>query len=375
MLKALSESVSKEKKDYMSIEKVLEKRLKNTVKKLGEDNRLLLLSGRSIFDALKDEKVILMACNVRIKHVVPGIMRAAEELDAIVGYELARSEGDLKGGYTGQTPYTFFDMITDYANKLDFKKPFFIHADHTTVKNTSDEEFKTAESIIKAAIETGYTSVAIDASHNEVEDNIAITSKLAKLVQDAGLGLEVEIGEIKLVKEGGELSTVEESLEFIEGLRKDGIKPDLLATNNGSKHGNYLPDEEPHIDLRRTGDIYEAIRKYNVCIAQHGITGTPLQLIGRFADYGIRKGNVGTEWQNIVHGHLPKDLSEDIKKWTEENKQEIKKATKPFKEKIDNIPDENKKAIEEEAYNRAKEYIKAFRAEGTASLLLKVLQK
>ena len=357
----------------MSVEKALDMRLKNTVKKLGEDNKLLLISSHTIFDVLKDKKVIIMACNIRIKHAVPGIMRAAEELDAIVGYELARTEGDLKGGYTGQTPYIFFDMVTDYANKLDFKKPFFIHADHMAVRNTSEEEFKIAEAIIKAAIDTGYTSVAIDASHNEVDDNIAISSKLGKMIQDAGLGLEVEIGEIKLVKEGGALSTVEESLEFIEGLKKNGINPDLLALNNGSKHGNYAPGEKIHIDLKRTGEIYDAIKKYNVCIAQHGITGTPLEIVGQFADYGIRKGNVGTEWQNVVYKHLPKDLNDELKKWAADNDQDIKKSTKPFKEKIDNIPEENKKSIEEDAYARAKAYIKAFRAEGTGSMLLKDL--
>ena len=359
----------------MSIEKLLKNRPKNAIKRLGENNKLLLMSGHTIFDILKNKKAIIMACNIRIKHVVPGIMRAADELDAVVGYEIARSEGNLKGGYTGQTPYTFFEMVTDYAKRLNFKKPFFIHADHTTVQDTSAKEFETAESIIKAAIDAGYSSVAIDASHNEVRDNIEITSKLSRLIQEAGLGLEVEIGEIKLVKEGGALSTVEESLEFIEGLKENGIHPDLLAINNGSKHGNYAPGEEVHIDLKRTGDIYNAIKKYGVAIAQHGITGTPLELVGQFADYGIRKGNVGTEWQNIVHRHLPKDLAEEIKKWTEDNKEDIKKAAKPFKEKIDNIPTENKKAIEEEAYNTAKSFIKAFRAVGAASRLLEVLGK
>ncbi|MEA3305749.1 MAG: fructose-bisphosphate aldolase, partial [Candidatus Omnitrophota bacterium] len=104
-----------------------------------------------------------------------------------------------------------------------------------------------------------------------------------------------------------------------------------------------------------------------------GITGTPLELVGRFADYGIRKGNVGTEWQNIAHRHIPKGLFEEMQKWAKDNNQEIKKATKPFKEKIDNIPDKNKKAAEEEAYLRSKEYIKAFRAQGTASAVLEAL--
>ncbi|MDD5680231.1 MAG: class II fructose-bisphosphate aldolase [Candidatus Omnitrophica bacterium] len=357
----------------MNIEKVLEKRPKNAAKKLGENNKLLALSGHSIFAALKDKKVIVMACNIRIKHVVPGILRAADELDAVVGFELARSEGNLKGGYTGFTPYTFFEMITGYANKLNYKKPFFIHADHTTVKDTSAEEFQTAESIIKAAIEAGYGSIAIDASHNEVEHNVGITSKLGKLIQDAGLGLEAEIGEIKLVKEGGALSTVEESLEFIGGLKKNGINPDLLAINNGSKHGNYAPGEEVHIDLKRTGEIYEAVKKYGVCIAQHGITGTPLEIVGKFADYGIRKGNVGTEWQNIAHKHLPKDLFAEMEKWCKENGKDIKMATKPFKDKIDNIADTYKKETEDEAYVRAKEFITGFRARGTATMVMEAL--
>ena len=357
----------------MSLAQMLTKRPQNTVAKLGKDSKLALISSQDIFRVLRDEKVIIMACNIRIRHAVPGIMRAAEELDAVVGYELARSEGNLKGGYTGQTPYTFFEMITDYAGKLGLTKPFFIHADHTAVRNTEAEEFKVAEDIIKAAIDAGYTSIAIDASHNEIPDNIIISAKLGKLVREAGLGLEVEIGEIKLIKEGGALSTVEESLEFIEGLKKNGITPDLLAINNGSKHGNYAPGEEVSIDLKRTGQIYEAIKKYGVNIAQHGITGTPLELVGQFADYGIRKGNVGTEWQNVVHDHLPKELMDDMNKWCKDNNQPIKKATKPFKDRIDNIPEESKKAIEEDAYNRAKAYIKAFRAEGTATTVSKSL--
>lgn len=358
----------------MDIKKLLEARPKNTAKKLG-GNQQLVLSSHKIFDILKDKKVILMACNIRIKHVVPGIMRAADELDAIVGFELARSEGNLKGGYTGFTPYTFFDTIVDYADKMNYKKPFFIHADHTTVRDTSAEEFQIAEELIKAAIEAGYTSVAIDASHNEVQDNISITSKLGKIIQAAGLGLEAEIGEIKLVKEGGALSTVNESLEFIGGLRNNGVTPDLLAINNGSKHGNYAPGEEVHIDLKRTGEIYEAIRKYGVCIAQHGITGTPLEMVGEFADYGIRKGNVGTEWQNIAHNNLPKDLFLEMEKWCRENNKDIKMATKPFKEKIDSIPDKYKKAAEDEACQKAKEYIKAFRAKGTAEMVTEALSE
>ena len=50
------------------IEKALEKRPENTVKKLGKDNKLLLLSSHDLFDVLREKKVIIMTCNIRIKH-------------------------------------------------------------------------------------------------------------------------------------------------------------------------------------------------------------------------------------------------------------------------------------------------------------------
>ncbi|MBW2091301.1 MAG: fructose-bisphosphate aldolase, partial [Deltaproteobacteria bacterium] len=108
-------------------------------------------------------------------------------------------------------------------------------------------------------------------------------------------------------------------------------------------------------------------------IAQHGITGTPLHLVGRFADYGIRKGNVGTHWQNIAHEFLPSDLMNEMREWTAETGNNIKMATKPFKEKIDAIPQEAKDKIANKAYQTAKEYIEAFRAAGTASKVISAL--
>jgi fructose-bisphosphate aldolase class II len=192
-------------------------------------------------------------------------------------------------------------------------------------------------------------------------------------VLDAGAGLEAEVGEIKSTKEGGEITTVEEAVEFIEGMEKAGVHADLLATNNGSKHGNYKPGEEVHIELKRTGDIYNAIKKWGVCIAQHGITGTPLDQVGQFADYGIRKGNVGTNWQNIAHDCLPADLMNRMREWAKKENKDIKFATKQFLSDINSISEDFVKKTEEAAYKSASEFITAFRAKGTASLVAKRL--
>lgn len=341
----------------------------HTREKLGGKSRVCLLNSYDIFRVLMDEKVIVMACNTRIKHVIPGIMRAAEELDSIIAFELAKSEDGVDGGYTGQTPQTFFQTIVEYAESTKFSKPFFIHGDHTTVKDTSAEAFQSAKEQIEAELEAGYTSIAIDASFNELEDNIHVASRLAKLIRPYGLGLEVEVGEVKSAGQEAELTTVEEATTFINSLIENEVHPDLLAINNGSKHGNYLEGEKIFIDLDRTGQVFDAIRPKGVCIAQHGITGTPLSVVGKFADYGIRKGNVGTEWQNIAHQFLPKDLMDQMKKWAQDNNKDIKFTTRKFKKEIDSIPKKNLQQIEQKAYEVTCSFIKAFRAENLASLV------
>jgi fructose-bisphosphate aldolase class II len=349
--------------------KILELRPKHVLRNLGNKSKVCLLNSHDIFKVLRDEKVIVIACNTRIKHVIPGIMRAAEELDSIVAFELAKTEGGVDGGYTGQTPQIFFETIVEYAEERKFAKPFFIHGDHTTVKDTSPEAFQSAKEQIEAELEAGYTSIAIDASFNELGDNIRITSQLATLILPYDLGLEVEVGEVKSAGQEATLTTLEEATSFINGLEDNGIHPDLLAINNGSKHGNYLAGEKIFIDLERTGEIFNAIKPKGICMAQHGITGTPLNVVGQFADYGIRKGNVGTEWQNIAHEFMPKDLMDQMKKWAQESKKDIKFATKEFKRDIDSISPRNVKQIEEKAYQTACSFITAFRAKNLSSLI------
>jgi fructose-bisphosphate aldolase, class II len=345
----------------------------NAKEKLGNATKLNVLSSHDVFRVLKDERVIIMACNTRIKHVIPGIMRAAEDLDAIVCFELAKSEGDLKGGYTGMDPYKYAETVFGYADAIKFTKPFFIHGDHVTTKSPDAAVVGNSRDLIIAELAAGYTSIAIDASFNETPDNIKISAELGRMVLDAGCGLEAEVGEIKSTKEGGEITTVEEAVEFIEGMEKAGVHADLLATNNGSKHGNYKPGEEVHIELKRTGEIYNAIKKWGVCIAQHGITGTPLDQVGQFADYGIRKGNVGTNWQNIAHDCLPPDLMNHMREWAKKEGKDIKFATKQFLADINSISKDYVKKTEETAYRSAVEFITAFRAKGTASLVAKRL--
>lgn len=343
---------------------------------LGSASRVCIINGSSAFKHAAGMPFIIMACNTRIKHVIPGIMRAAEELDALIAFELSATEGGLDGGYTGQTPQQFTETIIEYAEKFKFSKPFIIHADHITVKNPSATELKSAELLIEAQLKAGFTSFAVDASFNPIQENISITSGLLQKLQHLGAGLEVELGEVTPVGRESSLTTVDDVKEFLGGLAEKGITPHLLAIDNGSKSGNYLDGQLVNIDLQRTGEIFEAAKKFGVAgLVQHGITGTPLRIVGKLADYGIRKGNIGTLWQNVAHAGLPPDLVDEMRDWAREQKRDIKYATAAFSERLNSIPAEDLKLIADLAYREAKEFITAFHAKGSVSKMAAALQQ
>lgn len=346
--------------------------LPNTQKWLGSENELLLISSKPVFESMIDYPAVIMEANCRITHSISGILRAAQDLDAIVIFGLSRTEGGLPQGYSGMTPWTHFDTVVRFAREMNFSKPFMIHADHTTVREDTPQGIEGAKEVIRASIDAGYSSANVDASFWPLPRNIEISSEIAKIIQDANMGYESEVGEIPHVGHEGDFTTVKEAVEFIEGLRQKGIFPQLLAINNGSKHGNMAPEEIEKIDMKRTKEIFYAIRQYGVSIAQHGTTGTPLKILEQFADSGIRKANVATEWQNIAHRGLPEDLMERMEQWVKDNPgKELKHTTQQFKKEIDFIPEENKKWIEEESYKTAIMYFTAFRAQGSASEFIK----
>ncbi|MFH1285803.1 MAG: class II fructose-bisphosphate aldolase [Candidatus Micrarchaeota archaeon] len=371
------------------------------------------ISGEKMFKALKDKNCIVMAVNTRVtKGVVHGIMRAAKDADAAVIFELAKSESDLKGGYTGITPKMFGDVVCADAEKVGFDV-WALHADHITIKKGTPEELVEIKKLIDAQIEAGYTSFAIDASflfnlegenvHEQLAKNIEVTTELARYIEKKkgtrDFGLEVEVGEIgKKDASGLVLTSVEEAVEFIGALKKNEIDPDVLAIANGSSHGNIYKDgkmvAQVSINIPRTKEIAGALRAkgWHVRIAQHGITGTPLEFIAsHFPKGDVIKGNVGTFWQNIVWETFKvfePELLEEIKEWTKKtygeeatkkgitSDEEIfgkygKNAIKPFYGKIYAMKKETERALEARAYADALVFFRAFGAEGSAEIVRK----
>lgn len=342
------------------------------------------VNGAFVWKALKDAKAIIMACNTRNPLPIPGIMRAAQELDAVVAFELSKREiylTNIEGLYpegdhslSGMDPESYAEIVADFAD--DYPDVlYFLHGDHIQIKKVNTQQLYEAQELIDWQIDAGFTSFGIDPSFIPIPENVAVLTMLARPIVECGLGLEAELGEITTAKG---YTTVEEAAEYINRLKDAGIDPDLLVINNGSKHGNYEPGEEVRIATDRTKEVYEATGKR---IAQHGITGTPMDQIAKFAEVGVLKGNVGTEWQNVLLANVP-GLEDKYKKWTEERRKAlgleklgIEYANAPFLEETLDLPDEIREKVAEDAYIRAKAFFEAFRSQGTASIVSQYLEE
>lgn len=349
-----------------------------------------LVSGRDIFEAARQKEAIVLAANARNPLTIKGVLAAAKKLNAAVLIELAKSEAT----YCASTYENMAEYAVKYSAELGHGVVFGLHMDHYAIK--SDGDLLKAVSHVRSVLERGWTSVAIDASHVPDWKNLCYTRDVAMHIP-AYIGLEVEVGEIK---GAGEVSTPEEAVFFVGGLNAWGIFPDLLAISNGSLHGTYDPamGQVEGIDLEATLAVANAIRPYGASIAQHGISGTPLDKCGQFTKYGINKGNVATLFQNIVFGlkmdpetgnavteggayvkeadrGIPVELWEKMVAWADgqgftRKDGNYKKANMPFGDEIMALPAEYQDRIVAETQEWAERFIRAFKAEGTADLVM-----
>ena len=202
--------------------------------------------------------------NINNMEMVQGIVAAAIKLKAPI--ILATSEGALK--------YAGMDYLYAIAQTAAEKSnvPLALHLDH-------GKDMK----IIQQAIQKGYSSVMIDASHQEFEKNIQLTKQVVALAHRRGVSVEAELGTI-----GGAEDLVSsrkiiytdpaKAKEFVE---RTGC--DFLAVAIGTSHGAYK--FQGKASLRQ--DILQQIKqKVKVPLVLHGASGVPQGLIKVAEKYG-----------------------------------------------------------------------------------------
>lgn len=218
------------------------------------------------------------------------ILAAAEEEKSPVILGVSEGAARYMGGFK-----TVVNMVKGLMEDMNITVPVAIHLDH----GSSFEK-------CKAAIDAGFTSVMIDASHHPFEENVEITSKVVEYAHERGVSVEAELGTVggqedDVVAEGIIYANPDECEELV---KRTGI--DCLAPALGSVHGPYKG--EPKLGFKEMEEIRD---RTGVPLVLHGGTGIPTEQIQRAISLGTSKINVNTENQmaftKVVREVLAKD--------------------------------------------------------------------
>ncbi|MDO8510678.1 MAG: class II fructose-1,6-bisphosphate aldolase [Nanoarchaeota archaeon] len=202
--------------------------------------------------------------NINNMEIVQGVVAAATKLKAPI--ILATSEGALR--YAGMDYLYAIAKIAAESSSV----PIALHLDHG-----KDLE------IIKRAIQKGYSSVMIDASHEDFEKNIRLTKQVVALAHGKGISVEAELGTIggaeDLVSSRNIIYTdPAKAKEFVE---RTGC--DILAVAIGTSHGAYKFAGKA--SLRQ--DVLRQIRQeVKVPLVLHGASGVPQTIVKTAQKYG-----------------------------------------------------------------------------------------
>ena len=202
--------------------------------------------------------------NINNMEIVQGVVAAATKLKAPI--ILATSEVALK--YAGME---YLYAIAKTAAEQS-KSPIALHLDHGKDMG-----------VIKQAIQRGYSSVMIDASHEDFEKNIRLTKQVVAFAHRKGISVEAELGTIggaeDLVSSRNIIYTdPTRAKEFVE---RTGC--DFLAVAIGTSHGAYKFKGKS--SLRQ--DILQQIQQeVKIPLVLHGASGVPSVLVRIAEKYG-----------------------------------------------------------------------------------------
>lgn len=173
---------------------------------------------------------------------------------------------------------SFASMVKELANEV--KVPIGLHCDHDY----------TYDSILHT-IHSGFESVMMDGSMNDLDTNIALTRKIVAEAHKTGVCVEGEIGHVGIAADA---DNAKEDLytkpDAAEKFCRE-TKVDSLAISIGNAHGEYK--ETPHLDIRRLEEIHAAT---NVPLVLHGGSGIPDEQLLQAFSKGINKFNLGTDY-------------------------------------------------------------------------------
>ena len=272
------------------------------------------------------------------------ILEECERLKSPVILGVSEGAAKYMGGFQ-----TVADMVKNLVEFLSITIPVAIHLDHGS----------SFENCIKA-INAGFTSVMIDGSKYDFDENVRLTKQVVDYAHSKGVVVEAELGKLAGVEDDVNVSDddarytdPDQAYEFVQ---KTGC--DSLAIAIGTSHGAYKFKGEARLRFDILAKVKEKLP--NTPIVLHGASsvvpelvdmcnnnggnipgakGCPDEMLKQAGENGVSKINVDTDLRLAMTAQIRRVFNEDPsifdpRKYLGPARDEIKKTVS---HKINNV--------------------------------------
>lgn len=233
----------------------------------------MLVGMKELLGQCQNNKTAVAAFNVYNLETILSVNQAANNLNRPVIFSFGE-------GYLDDVPMELIALNIRFLAERS-QQSMVLHLDHA--KNLT---------IIKRAIDCGFTSVMYDGSHLDIEENIKNTRAVVEIARVASVSVEGELGYLN-PEDGSQNDEAAPSVFTRPELAKKYINEtgvDALAIAIGNAHGVY--HGEPQLEFSVLAKIAALT---GIPLVLHGASGIPEDQIRKAIRLGICKINVNTE--------------------------------------------------------------------------------
>jgi len=179
----------------------------------------MLVNSINMLQKAKNEKYAVPQFNINNLEWTKYILEECEKNNVPVILGVSEGAAKYMGGF-----FVVSSMVNGLIKDLGITIDVCLHLDH----GSSIES-------CKKAIDSGFTSVMIDASKYPLDENIRITKEVVDYAHERNISVEAEVGHIGGNEDGISSDIYHATLEECVELSKTGI--DSIAPALGSVHG------------------------------------------------------------------------------------------------------------------------------------------
>ncbi len=272
-----------------------------------------LVTTKEMFEKSMKEGFAIGAFNVNNMEIIQGIVDAAAEENSPV--ILQASSSAIKYARIGYLR----KMVEAALEEHDI--PIALHLDH-------GPDYETC----KMCIDNGFTSVMIDGSKYDFEENVALTKKVVEYAHSKGVVVEAELGKLAGIEDDVNVEASDamytDPAQAEEFVKRTGC--DSLAIAIGTSHGAYkfkgdaklrfdilkeIKEKIPNTPIVLHGastvipELVDKCNKYGGQIP--GAKGVPDVMLHQASKFGVSKINVDTDLRLAMTSEIRQVLTED----------------------------------------------------------------